>query len=415
VWNYVDSVGGGKHSLSKRGDLGNDVHQSVLRTALRARGFFFCGCRPERKLKLIPYRLSEKLVGLRRFRISDRHAEGCFAEQLDPISEPGVADGTVDYTDNIFLGKGVHDQNPPKGNAGGDANKTRSRRWEDFTHFFQAQFTKASLEAFSTANVGRSYRDSGLVNPTLGQIFGRLVAIMGLPIMHNRSASPSSRLGSLGLKLLWGLTAQQLALESDNPLDADEVLEYQVDQHWDYQGFQRIGPLLEIPGDVLSSPHGKVKAMGYLILPPYLFATVFKPGKDTNQVIELYRIPIALAGGTIFPVESEAERSAITVLFKAGVSMIKLHVQGDLRLLGNGLWPFRTNDIGRIPSRPDVIAFVSGQVRILYLTDSVNPAYLAKVAESVSEMKAFLASPDVFVKAVAADAITPETWREAIG
>ena len=110
-----------------------------------------------------------------------------------------------------------------------------------------------------------------------------------------------------------------------------------------------------------------------------------------------FRVPACIWSGSIFLIESEAERRSLRIALAAGAALVKLHVQGDLRALGVKLWPFRTDEIGHLPSRPDIIAFMDGKVCIFYITDSRDDDYLKRVAESVAELRLFLAHPDVLI------------------
>jgi hypothetical protein len=248
------------------------------------------------------------------------------------------------------------------------------------------------------------------VNPTVFEIFGRLVEMMSEPLLVD-GLSPAAGLEQLGSKLFWGVTQQQLVAESDHPLNPDEMLEFQLGPHWACDGFHQHGPLLEISSAVLSQSRGKAKAMGHRISPPYLYAVVAKPSGDAYRAIHLYRVPVACVGKYIFPIESEAERRAIQILALDGVALLKLHVQGDLRIFGSSLWPFKTGHDGHLPSRPDVIAFSEGKVRVIYLTDSVDPEYHRGVEESIAEMERLFSSPDVLVQKIPARSLARDTWR----
>jgi hypothetical protein len=245
-------------------------------------------------------------------------------------------------------------------------------------------------------------------------VFGRLTDLFHEPLLHRNSLSLVSALKNLGLRLIWGVTAQPLVHEADCPLDADEVLEFKVGKHWESHGFQATGMLLEIPPEVLSASRGKAKAMRHVIPPPYLYAALVEPTDERNLVRQLFRIPVFQAGNGIYAVESEAERRCLGALSDAGVPYLKLQVQADLRELGRDLWPFRLDEHGRLPSRPDVFVFLNGKLRIIYLTDSRDPVYHGKVDHSIAELKRFLADPEVLVVKIAAELFLDDNWRQLL-
>jgi hypothetical protein len=348
----------------------------------------------------------------KRHRKADPHLVGCFAETLEAVFEP-QSRSTVIYTENM-LTEEVSPVAEPTGGSVPGASKEGGRRYEDLTHFLQAQYTRASLEAFSSANIGKSFRDTGLVHPSRSMVFGRMAELFAEPLL-SRGRSLEAVLTELGLQLFWGLTAQPLVQESDRPLEDDEVLEFRIGGHWECRGFQPVGSLMEISPAVLANSSGKAKAMGYVIPPPYFYAALVQPEGGVSRVIHLFRIPVIDVGHCFFSVESNAERGPIRVLSNTGVvALLKLHVHGDLRALGRELWPFATDENGHLPSRPDLIAFWHGKVRIVYLTDSVSEKYHQDVDRSVSILKLFLATPDVLVKKIPAKSFTPESWVQLL-
>ena len=370
-----------------------------------------CGCSDDVPLWLIPFEIPGVGSNLRRHRIDDPHRRRCFSEPLEPVFESEKRFGTVIYTENMLLEGDVSDSDHSPITSAGNISGNGSR-YEDFVHFFQAQFTRASLETSLLANEGKAYGDSGLLNPGQPVIFGRMAELFNMPLLRQGSLSLESALGRLGLKLYWGITDQPLVQESDRPLDDDEYLQFKIGSHWDCHGFQAKGVLLELSPKVLTNSRGKAKAHGHIVPPPYLYAAVAKPAEGINRVTHFFRVPACIFGGSIFLIESEAERRSLRLALAARVALIKLHVQGDLRALGERLWPFRTDAMGRLPNRPDVIAFIEGKVRIFYITDSDDAEYLKRVAESVAELRLFLAHPDVLVESKTAESFADGSWLQ---
>ncbi len=360
---------------------------------------------------MIPFEQPGLGFSLRRNRETDPHLTRCFAVTLEAVFDPRGPSGTVNYTENMLL----DDDDQESSSSGGTAAPTTGgcgSRYEDFVHFFQAQFTRASIEAFSLVNAGKSFRDAGLANPSRTMVFGRMAELFNEPLLRRGSLSLGSALERLGRQLCWGVTDWPLVEESDNPLGEGEVAEFQIGPHWECKGVQPVGALLEISPKVLSSSRGNVKARTHVIPPPYLYAAVVEPMGGVSRVAHFLRIPVSLKGNCIFAVESEAERRCARTLSDAGVAFLKLHVQGDLRALGNELWPFQTDEKGHLPSRPDVIAFIDGKVWIFYITGSSDGEYLKRVAESVAELRLFLAHPDVLILQKTAGSFADGSWLQ---
>jgi hypothetical protein len=420
MWYYFDEFD--RYDLESRKDLALEKHQAVISRAASERRCFGCGCRRDMMLKLFPFRLpggnvrGKPRVCLKRHRKSDPHIQGCFAEALEAVFEP-ESRLPVCYTE--YMLQELQEEIRPNGAlcVGADDEEESEgagkRRYGDLTHFIQAQFTRASLEAFSRVNTGKSYREAGIENPSRGMVFGRMAELFAEPVLSS-GRSLAAALEGLGLRLHWGITAQSLVLESADPLAEDEALEFRIGPHWECCGFQPVGTLLEISPDVLANSRGKVKANGHVIPPPYLFAALVMPTDEANRVIQLFRIPVIFTNRSIFPVESAAERGPIQVLSDAGVAMLKLHVQGDLRALGRELWPYPTDAQGRIPSRPDIIAYFGGKIRIAYVTDSDDPAYHASVDKSIFAMEQFLGASENPLRKVPADLFTADSWSRLL-
>jgi hypothetical protein len=398
--------------VRSRKDLLSNEHQAIMQRAAKDRRMFDCGCCIRMKFKLIPFKLPGTCIYiLRRRRISDPHLKGCFAEELEPIFDKKDRSGSVNYTERMLMEDDGRDGHPARGMTERHADGS-GERYEEFVHFFQAQFTRASVETFRTVNAGKSFRDTALVNPSRAMVFGRLAELFYEPLMRRNTLSLVSALKKLGLRLFWGVTAQPLVDESDRPLEEDEVFQFEVSGYWESHGFQPTHALLEFSPTVLSASRGKAKAMVHVIPPPYLYAAVVEPSGTAYRVIHFFRVPVSIENNCIFIIESETERRSLRVILKAGVAFIKPHVQADLRALGGELWPFKTNKLGRLPSRPDVIAFIDGKVWIFYITDSRDGKYLEDVAESVAELKLFLANSNVLVLPKTAESFADGSWLQ---
>jgi hypothetical protein len=401
------------YKVSSRSDLRLDHHQTVLHAAAKSKtDHIYCDCRSDHLLRLIPHFLSGCGYILRREHADDPHLEGCcFAGDLEAVFEPRHQAGTVRYTLNMLLEKSRGLEGMIESCSA--ATSDNQVRYGDFIHFFQRHFTRASVEAFAEVNVGKAFRDPALVNPEIDNIFARLAEIMSEPLLQN-DLSVEFCLRSLDLKLFWGLTMFPLVEESDRPLGPDGRLEFELGSHWECDGFHEVGPLLEIPPDVLLNSRGKAKANDHIIPPPYLYAALAKPNGDAYRAFNFYRIPVAHAGEHLFPVESEIERRGILALVADGIAMLKLHVQGDMRALGSGLWPFKTDEDGYLPNRPDVIAFTDGGIQVLYIAGMDDPEYQKDVDASVAEMERHFSSEQVLVRKIQARSLSAEDWRRVL-
>jgi hypothetical protein len=404
MWCYHDDLG--RYEIGSRKNLADAEHKARLKCAATNRSRFRCGCRNDIVLWLIPVKLPGDRFILRRLRESDPHEKGCFAEKLEQIFEHRE----IVYTDRMLMDDEEGQCILRAGNSGRGSGSNNSS-YEDLVHFFQAHFTRASLESFRAVNAGKCFKDLGLVNPTQSVVFQRLAEICHEPLLFRSTVSLASALGSLGHELFWGVTALQLVEESDNPLAEDEVLEFTIGRHWDCQGFQPTHAVLHISPKILAESRGKAKAMNHTIPGPYLYAALVKRSGATYRVLRLFRVPVCLKHGCIFMVESEVERRSIIGILGDRIALIKLQVKADLRALGSGLWPFKTDEMGRIPNRPDVIAFIGSKVRIIFITDSADAAYLSGVDKSISELEEFLGSHQVQVAKITADEFSNGSWR----
>jgi hypothetical protein len=393
--------------------------QPALEAVAERRGYFLCGCRRDVDLKLFPYLMPNRKYGMRRYRITDPHLEGCFATTLEAIFDPEPREGKIIYSEGIFDDRAEFEGPEPEGGGGGGPPRHGRPSYGDFTHLFQFQFNRASVEAFGAVNSGKAFVETNLVNPSHRRVFDRLAEIMDEPLLGRGRISPAARLRELGLKLLWGLTAQPIVSEAEKALANNESLKFQIARHWDCNTYRPTGPVVLISPKVLGNATGKVRAMLHPIGPPYLFAILAKPETDGScRAIKLFRTPMAVVERSVFSVESEAERRSLEVL--CGIALLKPHVHCDLRALGGDLWPFPTTQDGRLPCRPDVIAFIGGRVVILYLTHMRKPkdnrfgeeitgelpnkmnnkSYHEDLNMDIERMNAFINCPFVFVKAI---------------
>jgi hypothetical protein len=408
MWSYYDN--NQRHFICSRVDLGQEPHRSILADAAANGRILRCGCRNDICLRLFPYIIPGRGPCVRRYSIDDAHADGCpFSGKLEPIYEPLHAPGTEIYTMNMLLEQDGPTERMP---VGGSVTKTGSGlRYPDFVHFFQKYFTQASLESFEGINYGTTFRDAGIVNPNRLSLLDRVKELMCEPLLQGE-ISVERCLRENGLKLFWGLTRQPLVEESETPFCQDGWLEFELGPHWDCDGYHRERhPLLKIYPDVLSDSRGNAKAHSHIIPPPYFYAALTAPDDNAYRAYNFYRVPAALAGNHISLVESETERRCAKALTAEGVAFLKPHVDGDMRILRSGLWPFRTDERGRLPNRPDFIAFADGKVWILYVFNTEDPAYHKRVDASVAEMEKYISSPEVVVRKIHGRYVELGLWR----
>ena len=390
MWAYKVEGNEDPEWIGSRSELSEPHHQAILREAATNHRCVYCQCRPERKLRLIPYEdPGGRGFNFRRFREDDDHAPGCMATELGAVFEPLHFDGAK-YAEQLF-----DPADPANPGAGGQVSgqhspKRQSGWYGDFTHLIQALLTRASIREFAVANAGRSYRDLGLVNAAESAVFWRLAELLSQPLMTS-GASPAVAARRRGLEIVWGVTEKPLVQALLRLVQEDGTVALRVSRYWTCAGPQAGTLQLRISRAAGMSAGGKVFANGHPIPPPYFFAAAVAPSGEVSQLL---RIPVVRVGDSLFVIESQEERRAMPVFCEAGVAAIKLHVHGDLRELGSRLWPFATNRRGRLPSRPDVIAFALRKVRVVYLAGSKDQKYLDKVTASVMEMNRHLAHPE---------------------
>jgi hypothetical protein len=411
LWSYYD--GDTCHYFRTRADLGEAPHRAILAAALAAKRPVTCGCQgalpANLRPKLIPYPYRKRGPFLRKHPKTVPHDLGCPNDgELEPMYESVHRPGEMKSSMRMFMAEEeAMERVPPDASANFSGSGTHD---ENFVHFIQRQFTCASLASFSGTNAGKSFHDPSLKNPTFFEVFNRLREIMHEPIFDN-GQTPAAGLEQLGYKLLWGLSKLPLVDYCDDAWAMNEEVTFNLAMHWECDGWKPDGTKLKISPEILSRLGGKVRANDHVIPPPYFYAAVVKPIGDMNQVIHFFRIPIAHVGKCIFPVESEVERQSVQLLASEGVPFLKLHVKGDLRLLGKKLWPLRTDGNGELPKRPDIIAFVNGKIRILQITDMKDSKYEEDVDASVVELEKFFSSPEVTVKKIRGRDLSRENWR----
>ena len=405
IWHFYDERA--CYIISRRRDLADPGHQEAIKSAARNGRRFRCGCRSDVPLWLLPVTFSTGFATLRRRRVSDPHLHGCPAETIERTFGHPLE---VVYTDRMLFPEVPSGSSHLYSDTAGAG--TSGARYEDLTHFFQAQFMSATLEAFAAANAGRSFCDSPLSQPSQYLVFEKLAGRFHLPALNRNTCSLVSALGVHRLQLKWGLSSQPLVRESDAPLAADEVMEFRIGPHWSCSGPNKAGETLVFSPVVLASSRGKAKARSHVIGPPYLYSALVRPEQGYNVVHYFYRVPVSTAGGSIHVVESEAERRSLAVLaLEEGVALLKPHVQCDLSILGP-LWPYPLEDGGLLPNRPDIIRFADGEVQVIYITDSCDEIYLSSVQRSVEEMRLFIGSA-ANVRAISAEDFANGNWRNS--
>jgi hypothetical protein len=397
---YYDEFG--KYEIESRKDLGNSPHKERLKCAARKHHRFRCGCRDDIELWLIPVELSGDRYILRRLRRSDPHLEECFTVTLEAIFD----NAEVVYTERMLMGDDGRHGSATGGGEPGRSGGSGGPCYEDLCHFFQAQFTRATLDAFGAANAGKSFTDRELVNPNRSAVFKRLGEIFYEPLLCHKTRSLAAALKEISHEFFWGVVDADLVALSEDAIAEDRDLELETGRHWDCRGFQPNRTTLKISPEVLEESRGKVKAMTYTIPGPYLYAALVNPIGEEDRVKWFYRVPISYPAKSDYIIESAAERRSVNIAVAAGIAILKLHTKGDFRGLGKDLWPFRTDEQGHLPSRPDLVAFFDGLVRLIYLTDTAQAQYHAGLKEDIETMRTFLQAPEVGVHSVPASLLT---------
>jgi hypothetical protein len=276
-------------------------------------------------------------------------------------------------------------------------------RYEGFGHFVQNFITQAYAEEFALQNPGKGYQDTNLVSPSFEAVLRRFRQHLDEPFLGWNNESPTSALRQLRAELIFGVTSKPLAEKSEEMAPDGMLLRLRTGNHWNQDGPQLKRASLTISTQVLEEAGGNVRAHGTPIQAPYLFAAVTKRVGDTHEVIKLIRVPVACHQTWFYLVESRPERRATEFLAEVGVALIKPHVQLDVRLLGDRLWPL-TATRGDMPSRPDILAFLNGKLAIVFLTSSTTKEILSKARQSVEVTRKFFEGClDVVVKSLDVD------------
>jgi hypothetical protein len=395
---------GDKNRISKRAELCDSEHQTVLAMVAEEHSWVICGCREDRVLRLKPYALTPVLRSLRRESMSDEHIEGCpFYGIVQSINVERPVSEQVIYTENSLFGL-IPSATGKSGTVSGAVPGANPNRYEDLTHFIQAQFTRAYLEAFRDANGGLSFDSPNLRNPTQAAVFARMYKLFFEPIVNGGLLSFIAALQLNDLEFIWGVTSQALVQAVEEPLGEDEILEFQLGSHWSSKGFSPLNRVIEIGPDIASNASGKVLAMGHRIEGPYLYAVLMPNVGNSRMARYLYRVPVWSNGDQIDLIESEAERRCAGTFKAAKLPSLKLHVEGDLSILGK-LWPLPTDSLGHLSSRPDFIIFARGLIWILFVTHTSEANYHESVDESVVRMEKFIVSHLARVRKVSAEQI----------
>jgi len=403
--------------LQHRDDLFEEEHQARLRKAAAGPAKIYCAFCGDPPPRLVTFPIPGDLLDLKRGRVGVHLGGGerICSRSWDKCDGEFVATPEVRHPPTIFdpiaeikaKGAGAKDEN-------GSSDSDESKRYENFGHFFQKYFTRASLEAFAQKNLGKGYGSEGLQNATAVEIFDRVAEILLEPLMTGKDPCPATVLRNAKRELVFGVTDERLLDFKAEDLIENQAFFFEVGTYWSSEVTQGFGMGFDIPPRVAGAAAGKVKARGHDIAPPYLYAAVVQQMGLLSQAIRFYRVPVVLGDNYLFTHESNTEGRSLTVVGEAQLPCIKLPVDADLRILGPLLFPFKTDADGRLENRPDGIVFWGGLVHILFFSDAGDDLRWKKVGEDVDRMRKRLAHPDIRVQQLATDALTSENWRSLL-
>lgn len=359
--------------------------QEALRYASRIPGVRLRCCCGE--LFLVPFldpRFPGEIWNVRRESETDAHARGCFAAELGAFPAPPTV-----YTPGAFDEPEICNGPVEPGKVAGGA---RAVRHGSFTHFGHQLFARASMLALRSANAGKTYRDLSLRPFTVQELHAAVRSTLdnyefkgGQPLV--------AALHSRRREMLWGITTAPLA----------SVLAGVVAGHCDCQillkGLRSSGASqaacernVRLPWLVAARTGGRRTVMGEVIAPPYwIFVTVdSRPRREGNRDVytatRVVAFPIAAVDAP-YAVESEFERDVIVLRHRQGFALLKPGVHYALGELGTDWWDFGLLPNGRLPHRPDLIAYTKGRCWLVELAGlDGNPDYLEEVDRRLEAM-----------------------------
>lgn len=355
--------------LSCRQDAGEPEIQELLENAAKSGRWLGCGhcCDPD--LRLFPFFDHEERG--HNFRCGQnerpRHAPDCFVNFPGGIFDQAPPKG-VCYTANIFAQVAPHVPSAPRpftGNVG-------SGVWYgNLTHLINACLMEASISAFRNWNRGLGHSDHGIAAPPLDEIFSALGERLRSPLLVG-GESPALAARRLGLRIFFGTTRTLLVEDLREQGLHGRSIDLSLDDAWDSDGRLAGGSRFHISPTVGSAAAGKTMAYGNVIPPPYL---VVGAATRSGDVVRLIVVPIAPCANLLLTAESAVEQWFLALVVELGAAIIKPCINTDLRELGAQLWPFRTNQHGFLPHRPDALVYFRGRVWIVEVAGSIAANY----------------------------------------
>ena len=407
TWFYHD--GTDRYDFQCRRDLVVQRHQAALARAVASGRTLHCGCRTDGP-RLIPLRVTGGKYTLRRYRLTDAHAPGCPMPELEAM---GFTSPVV-YSDRILVFT-LPSRSPENSTPQVYRHHwSDAGRYEDLVHLLQSEFTRAVLEVFAACNRGKNHRDVSLINPPSDDISRCFAKRLHEPILNRGSKSLAQALAEKDLILFWGLSSKPLVEAFRSEVADDAQFEFGVPSCWRLGESTAAPAVLRVPIGVARAARGKVMARGHLVGPPYFFAAVARRSSDHNEVVFFYRVPVVVTAGSIFMIESEVERRGLAAITGAGAACVKLHVQADLAILGRSLWSFSLGAGGRLPCRPDVIAFRDGTVRVIFITDFEDTDYHTELAGNILKLREMFGADGPKVCSVPYSAIISGSWEKLV-
>jgi hypothetical protein len=250
------------------------------------------------------------------------------------------------------------------------------------------------MHAFLAANPGKNFRDQDLrpftvteLDAAIGQIFAATELSQGEPL--------ATALAGQHREIWWGATPAPLgavlAAAAASGREAEVFLHRASSAGTEAPGPQAV----RISAGVARHAGGRRQGYRQLIGPPYwYFMTV---GREGGRTIATRVVAFPVASLTApYAVESEFERDFLVQRHAEGVALLKPAVHYHWRELGEEFWPFGLLPTGKLPHRPDLVAYRKGRCWLVELAGlDGDPVYLAEVERRLAAMVRVGAHPDL--------------------